>query len=121
MIPLTAVVDIIDIAYAFMAFCTVIYHVAIIAQSSYCRQKIFSKMMLEEIIIHSLEKAVNAVYSVEPQKEMLQVQATRKEFEGDLTAVMFPYLSLAGSLPNRRDRPLGNGCLPMNPELRVSK
>jgi len=68
-------------------------------------------MMLEEIIIHSLEKAVNAVYSVEPQKEMLQVQATRKEFEGDLTAVMFPLLKLSRKSPEQTGQAIGERML----------
>jgi len=68
-------------------------------------------MMLEEIIIHSLEKAVNAVYSVEPQKEMLQVQATRKEFEGDLTAVMFPLLKLSRKSPEQTGQAIGEWML----------
>ncbi|HPS24885.1 MAG TPA: arginine--tRNA ligase, partial [Bacteroidales bacterium] len=68
-------------------------------------------MMLEEIIIHSLEKAVNAVYGVEPQKEMLQVQATRKEFEGDLTAVMFPLLKLSRKSPEQTGQAIGEWML----------
>lgn len=68
-------------------------------------------MMLEEIIIHSLEKAVNAVYGVEPQKEMLQVQATRKEFEGDLTAVMFPLLKLSRKSPEQTGHIIGEWML----------
>ena len=68
-------------------------------------------MMLEEIIIHSLEKAVNAVYGVEPQKEMLQVQATRKEFEGDLTAVMFPLLKLSRKSPEQTGQAIGERML----------
>ena len=68
-------------------------------------------MMLEEIIIHSLKKAVNAVYGVEPQKEMLQVQATRKEFEGDLTAVMFPLLKLSRKSPEQTGQAIGEWML----------
>lgn len=68
-------------------------------------------MMLEEIIIHSLKKAVNAVYGVEPQKEMLQVQATRKEFEGDLTAVMFPLLKLSRKSPEQTGQAIGERML----------
>ncbi len=68
-------------------------------------------MMLEEIILHSLEKAVNAVYGVAPQKEMLQVQATRKEFEGDLTALMFPLLKLSRKSPEQTGQAIGEWML----------
>ena len=36
--------------------------------------------------------AIKALYSADIQPDSVQLQATRKEFEGHLTVVVFPYL-----------------------------
>ena len=49
-------------------------------------------MTPEKFIIAKASEAIQALYSVEVPEAQLQVQVTRKEFEGDYTLVVFPLL-----------------------------
>ena len=51
-------------------------------------------MNAEMIITKALPEVVARLYGTLPSGEALQVQATRKEFEGDYTVVVFPLLRL---------------------------
>ncbi len=52
--------------------------------------------------------AVKALYGTEPGAEMLQLQATRKDFEGDVTVVAFPLLRLSRKSPEATANELGS-------------
>ena len=49
-------------------------------------------MTPETFIISKASEAIQALYGVEVAASQLQVQVTRKEFEGDYTLVVFPLL-----------------------------
>ena len=51
--------------------------------------------------------AVEALYGVAPAPGMIQVQATRKEFEGDLTLVVFPLLKTSHKAPDVTAQEIG--------------
>ena len=55
------------------------------------------KMTLSQILIPQIEKAVKELFDVTLEK--VELQATRKEFEGDITMVIFPLLKLVKSNP----------------------
>ena len=44
-------------------------------------------------------KAVSVLYGVVPAPGLIQVQPTRKEFEGDVTLVVFPLLKTSHKAP----------------------
>ncbi|MBT6013586.1 MAG: hypothetical protein HOG85_02070, partial [Flavobacteriales bacterium] len=46
--------------------------------------------MIEQILHTEIEKCLSELYSVE--KQSIQFQKTRKEFDGDITLVVFPLL-----------------------------
>ena len=48
------------------------------------------KMTLSQLLKPSIEKAIQNVFSITIDK--IEFQATRKEFEGDITMVIFPLL-----------------------------
>ena len=48
----------------------------------------------ELFISNKAKEAIKALYGVEAEDKMVQTQATRKEFEGDITLVAFPLLRL---------------------------
>ena len=54
-------------------------------------------MTLSQIITPSIEKAVQALFDVTLDK--VEFQSTRKEFEGDITMVIFPLLKVIKSNP----------------------
>ncbi|OJV18755.1 MAG: arginine--tRNA ligase [Bacteroidetes bacterium 41-46] len=64
-------------------------------------------MNLETLISENLSKAVKTLYGVDISSELLQVQSTRKEFEGDLTAVVFPILKISKRSPEQTAEDIG--------------
>lgn len=54
-------------------------------------------MALSQILTSHIEKAVNELFSVTPEK--VELQATHREFEGDITMVIFPLLKIIKSNP----------------------
>ncbi len=61
----------------------------------------------EQLIANLVQEAVLKVYGVEPATNLLQTQATRKEFEGDITAVMFPLLKISRKSPEQTGEDIG--------------
>ncbi len=55
-------------------------------------------MTIQEIISKQIKKALNDLYSF--QTEQVELQPTRKEFEGDLTLVIFPYVKQLKKSPD---------------------
>ncbi|MFA5443800.1 MAG: arginine--tRNA ligase [Bacteroidales bacterium] len=64
-------------------------------------------MNAEIIITEALRETVKELYGSHPLPEVLQVQATRKEFEGDYTVVVFPLLRLSRKSPEQTAQELG--------------
>ena len=56
-------------------------------------------MQIEQIIQQAVSKAVKALYGVDTEPDKIVPQATRKEFEGNLTVVVFPWVKAARKAP----------------------
>lgn len=56
-------------------------------------------MKIEQIIASAATGAVKALYGAEPKEGMIQVQKTKREFEGSLTLVVFPLLRISKKKP----------------------
>jgi arginyl-tRNA synthetase len=65
-------------------------------------------MNAEIIITGALKETVKQLYGSYPLPEALQVQATRKDFEGDYTVVVFPLLRLSRKSPEQTAQELGH-------------
>lgn len=65
-------------------------------------------MTLEQIIAQSTVCAVKALYGADIKPEQLQLQKTKKEFEGQLTLVVFPLLRLSHKKPEETAQEIGN-------------
>jgi arginyl-tRNA synthetase len=63
-------------------------------------------MTLSQILSPSIEKAVQTLFDVTLDK--IEFQSTRKEFEGDITMVIFPLLKLVKSNPVELGNKIGN-------------
>ena len=65
-------------------------------------------MMNPEIFIFDKAKlAVETLYGAEVNEKMIQTQATRKEFEGDITLVTFPLLKTSRKSPEITAQEIG--------------
>ena len=62
---------------------------------------------IESLITRELLAAVEALYQQSPASDLLQLQATRKDFEGDITAVMFPLLKISRKSPEQTGEEIG--------------
>ena len=56
-------------------------------------------MNLGRIIAASTIKGVESIYGTGPHDELIQLQKTKKEFEGDITIVVFPLLEISHQKP----------------------
>lgn len=63
-------------------------------------------MSLPQILTPSIQKAIQALFDVTVDK--IEFQTTRKEFEGDITMVIFPLLKLIKSNPAELGNKIGN-------------
>ncbi|AOW08068.1 arginine--tRNA ligase [Flavobacterium gilvum] len=63
-------------------------------------------MSLSNILTPSIEKAIQTLFDVTIDK--IEFQATRKEFEGDITMVIFPLLKVIKSNPVELGNKIGN-------------
>lgn len=64
------------------------------------------EMTLPQILTPSIEKAILALFDVTIDK--VEFQSTRKEFEGDITMVIFPLLKVVKSNPVELGNKIGN-------------
>ena len=74
-------------------------------------------MTPELFIAGAASKAVEALYGVSVDPSALQVQVTRKEFEGDYTLVVFPLLKISHSAPDATGNAIGGYLAANYPEV----
>ena len=65
-----------------------------------------TKIMIEQILHTEIEKCLSELYSAEQQS--IQFQKTRKEFDGDITLVVFPLLRASKKGPEQTAEQIGN-------------
>ena len=58
-------------------------------------------MILEEKLQSDLREVFKSLYDFEPEDKSLVFQHTRKEFEGDRTLVVFPFLKISRKNPEQ--------------------
>ena len=64
-------------------------------------------MTIEQKIIDAVIDGVRALYGAELQPAQVQLQKTKKEFEGNLTVVVFPFVKMARKSPEATATELG--------------
>ncbi|WP_334105598.1 arginine--tRNA ligase [Leyella stercorea] len=64
-------------------------------------------MTIEQQIINAAQAAVKELYGQEVAEKMVQLQKTKKEFEGNLTLVVFPFLKISRKKPDETAREIG--------------
>ncbi len=74
-------------------------------------------MTPETFIIAKASEAIQALYGVQIDPATLQVQVTRKEFEGDYTLVVFPLLKISRNSPENTGNAIGEYLKTNCPEI----
>ena len=72
-------------------------------------------MSIEGKICGSVIKAVKELYGADVPEKMVQLQKTKREFEGNLTLVVFPFLKISRKKPEDTAQEIG-GWLQENDE-----
>lgn len=65
-------------------------------------------MNIEQNIAQSATEAVKSLYGADIKPEQIQLQKTKKEFEGQLTLVVFPLLRLSHKKPEETAQEIGS-------------
>lgn len=74
--------------------------------------------MTPELFIQTkAAEAINSLYNAQVEPSALQVQVTRKEFEGDYTLVVFPLLRMSHSTPENTGNAIGEWLRTNVPEI----
>ena len=74
-------------------------------------------MDLYQIILQAVREYIRDTYAIELDVKSLQVQKTRKEFEGDLTLVVFPLLRITKKSPEQSGEEIGTFLKGSRPEI----
>lgn len=64
-------------------------------------------MSIESRLIETVIEAVQKIYDQAPEEKHVQIQKTRKEFEGDFTLVVFPFLRISKKPPEQTATEIG--------------
>ncbi len=64
-------------------------------------------MNIENIIHVAVSQTLKELYSFEPAVNSIQLQITRKDFDGDITLVVFPFLRHSKKSPEETGREIG--------------
>ena len=71
------------------------------------KNKKHKDMNIETTLVQSVVEAIKSLYGTDFSAEKIQLQKTRKEFEGDFTLVVFPFLALSKKRPEETAQEIG--------------
>lgn len=74
-------------------------------------------MQIDKIISNGVAKAVKALYGIDADAAAIVPQATRKEFEGNLTIVVFPWVKAAHKAPEAVGNEIGQWLVDNEPAV----
>jgi arginyl-tRNA synthetase len=64
-------------------------------------------MTIENTIVQQIKKAVSVLYQTDIASDSIVIQETRKEFEGQVTAVTFPFTRFSKKTPEQTGTEIG--------------
>ena len=74
-------------------------------------------MSIEQTLTQHVKEAVRNLYGTEVNDNLIQIQKTKKEFEGNLTLVVFPFVKLAHKAPEQVGTEIGDYLQAHAPEI----
>lgn len=63
---------------------------------------------MSNVLVSSIQEVLKELYGQEVAEEQIQLQKTRKDFEGDVTLVAFPLLRVSKKSPEQTGEDIGN-------------
>ncbi|MCH2198013.1 MAG: arginine--tRNA ligase [Flavobacteriales bacterium] len=72
---------------------------------------------LDSILSTAVVSAAKDLFGAEPEAQHIQLQKTRKDFEGDVTLVVFPLVRLAKTSPEKAGAMIGDWLVANTPEV----
>ncbi|MBN2681302.1 MAG: arginine--tRNA ligase [Bacteroidales bacterium] len=72
-------------------------------------------MFIENFISGEVNKALNSIFNIELNETKVSVEYTKKDFEGDFTVNVFPFLKITGGKPAEIADKIGQFLLKLNP------
>ncbi len=76
-------------------------------------------MSIDKIIAQAVARAVKELYDIDESPEKITPQATRKEFEGNMTVVVFPWVKAARKAPEAVGTEIGQWLLDNDPAVNM--
>ncbi|MFO7867924.1 MAG: arginine--tRNA ligase [Bacteroidales bacterium] len=76
-------------------------------------------MNIDAILTQNLAQAIQEIYKTDIDSSTIQIQETRKEFEGDKTIVVFPYVKIARKSPEQTGTEIGEYLQKKVPEIQA--
>ena len=73
--------------------------------------------MIHDILPDLTRKAIKSLYRLDISDKTIQIQKTKKEFEGDFTIVLFGLTKLAGKSPEKLGHEIGEHLLISYPDI----
>ncbi len=73
--------------------------------------------MIESKLQNAVAKVLGQIYNIEAEADKVVLQKTKKEFEGDVTLVVFPYVKQARKSPEAVAKEIGEAVLAEVPEV----
>ncbi len=70
-------------------------------------------MSLDAIIAQAVARAVKELYGIDADASSVQISNTKKEFEGNLTVVVFPWVKAARKAPEAVGTEIGQWLPPL--------
>ncbi len=64
-------------------------------------------MDIYQVILHAVQEYIRDTYAMDLDADSLQIQKTNKEFEGDLTLIVFPLLRITRKSPEQSGQEIG--------------
>lgn len=74
-------------------------------------------MNIESHLVDAIKQTIAKLYGVMPSDEQVQVAKTKREFEGDFTLVVFPFLKLSKKKPEDTAHEIGKGLTTLLPSI----
>ena len=74
-------------------------------------------MIIEQMLAAKIGAAIETLYGQAVPEKMIQLGATKKEFEGHLTLVVFPFLKISRKAPEATAQEIGEQLVATAPEL----
>ena len=74
-------------------------------------------MIVEEQLKQAVKEGISSLYGQEPDLKHIQIQPTRKDFSGDYTVVVFPFLRLSKKKPEETAQALGEYIMENQPNV----